>query len=186
MFVSIRTKILACALSMIFATLLCSAPAVAQVCDPYAADNQTARDAIRGVPRTNIPLAQSIVNKVLSATVNGKPNTENFSANFNAALIVVATAGTSHKVYLDGVHKLEAAAALLQKQIAESHSDACAVKGDYYRIYNTIGAEYFNDGNIGKARDYYAISYKYLGKLSTDTRAGFLGNLGQLSYYLNN
>lgn len=179
-------------LSFSLATLLCISILVAasaacaagdRTCGPFFARNQAARAALRG-SKPDIPTATRIVQEVLTAKVNGKTNNDDFGANFNHDMILMATAGNSHQAYLAGVHSLENTAKLLEAQIAQAGNDECAVAGDYYRIYNTIGAEYFNDGNIGKAGKFYAVSFKFVDKLKPDSKASFFGNLGQFAYYL--
>jgi hypothetical protein len=134
------------------------------VCNPKAAVNNQAKTAIRNA---NLPLATQLLSQVLAA------RKDDFMAQYLTALVDVRLAGRSHVKYLAAVKNLETLATTLGKQ-----DQGCAVQNDFYSIYNTIGAEYYNDDNLPDAKRFFAIARQHFDKLSSASKGNFFGDQG--------
>ena len=151
-----------------------SAVLAAPPCDPHAAQNDAARNALK---HGDLDLAQRIVNQVLAS-----PNAhDDFRANYFAGMILIRRAGNDHRKYLAAIAKLISTSDLLKKQ-----DPVCGAKAGFFSIYTTIGAEYFNDGNIAAASRFYSLAFDNRDRLSQSYRASLFGDIGLLSYYLGN
>lgn len=138
-------------------------------CDPYKPLNDKAMAALSA---KSFGEAKEATDQVLAAAPN------DFRANQSQGLLTIYTAGRNHKQYSAGIVKLVTTAALL-----ETIPTDCSKQGDYYRIYNTIGAEYFNDSNYDRAQQYYAEAFLNRDKLSRQSLGWLHANLALLAFH---
>ncbi len=138
------------------------------VCDPMATQNDQAR-TYRVAQR--LADAQKTVDKILAA------HPADFRAKYTAALIALDQDRKDRDKTLAAIKMLEATAGLLGSQDA-----ACARAKNFYSIYNTIGVEYYNLGDVPSAKKYFDLANANWDKLDPDTQAKLLDNLGLVSY----
>jgi Tfp pilus assembly protein PilF len=153
-----------------FVTVFCShSVKAAGICDPHKALNDRAMDALN-----NRNFAET--EKALKTVVAADPG--DFRANEIKGLLTIYSAGKNHKQYLAGVVGLVVTATKLQSIPME-----CAKEGDYYRIYNTIGAEYFNDNDYEQAQQYFSMAFINKDKLSKQSLGWLHANLALLAFH---
>jgi tetratricopeptide (TPR) repeat protein len=151
--------------------------APANSCDRYQAANNSALHVLQNThidTTTRFEAAARITGSVLAK------DPRNFEANRILALVHLYSAGTNHKTYLAAVNELIKTATLL-----DGVAPACARSMDYYRIYNTIGAEYYNDSDFDLARQYYGMAYANFDKLSDQSKGWLHANLALLAFHQN-
>jgi hypothetical protein len=121
--------------------------------------------------------AEQRANKVLAG------NAGDFRATYTLGLILIDRSGIERPGKADraaaarGLGQLLKAAALLKTADPD-----CAAKNNWYGIYNTLGAEYFNIGDKQDAQVYLQLAYGKKDALQPKTRAKMLDNLGQIAF----
>jgi len=140
-------------------------------CDPMARMNDNAK-ALRAQQR--FPEALSVVQKILAQSP------DDFRANYTNALIALDLGRNDRSKWLAATKQLEGVLPLLTKQ-----SPACAKDKNFYSIYNTLGVEYYNQGNVPLAKKYYDLAFSNFDKLNADTQGKLLDNLGLIAYRQN-
>jgi tetratricopeptide (TPR) repeat protein len=159
---------------MIRRVLLCLAvlgaaatPALAEsgsaVCDP---DQKAVDQAIKLRDSNQSVQAAAALKPVLSAHPN------NFRAEY-----VMGTVQIQQGDQKGGLMTLNRAAAQLP---AQSHN--CVVNYGWYSIYNTLGVEYYKQGDRADALKNYKLADQHLNELQPNTRRDVLSNLGLLSF----
>jgi tetratricopeptide (TPR) repeat protein len=141
-------------------------------CDPMASLNDKARDFRLA---RKFSEAQKVVDEVLDQ------NHDDFRATYTEALMEIDQAGRNTKKFAAGLSKLRMAADLL-----EHEDQACAKEKNYYSIYDTLGAAYFNFGDLGSAKKYLELALDHHEQLNSITLGKLLDNLGLVAYRQKN
>jgi len=158
--------ILAAALGVL--ALLAAAAARADDCDPMSDLNDKAK-SLRADGK--LDKAQRIVDKILKA------RSDDFRANYTAALLQIDASGTDAAKHLAGIKRLEALETTLPQQ-----DPACAKKRNLYGVYNMVGVEYYNIGDLASAERNFERGYANRDKLGDGTNARLFDNMGLVAF----
>lgn len=163
-----RTYI-ACALAILSLVLAAGAARAERPkdvsCDPNWQQLDQSRN-LRGAhqPDRAIAVAQTVLKK----------SPQDFRAVYTIGLAMIDKGDVA-----GGMKKLNQAADLLHDRYA-----ACGAANGWYSIYNTLGAEYYDQGKYGLAESNLNLAYSKFATLNADTQKKLLNNLGLL--YLHN
>jgi len=139
----------------------------APICDPLEKLNNQARaQRLSGHPDQ----AQQTVRRVLQV----RPN--DFRAHYTNGLAIIGNSKGKQKETNRGIAELVAAAKLLPDQ-----DTVCAKDKNYYSILNSIGAAYYNAGNVVAAKQYFALAYANRDKLTSGSLGRVTDNLGLIA-----
>ena len=169
------------AAAMLCMTMAGPAHATPPACDPYAHDNDLARDARI---HHNIPLALKLAAKVLDQ----QPN--DFRANYTAGLALLEQSGFGHSLnpdfnlVRDGTKRLANAAPLLEK--LDPICAKYARDNDWYSILNALAAGYYATGDKSTAEQFLQRAYAKRALLKPTSRQKLLDNMGLFYFELKN
>lgn len=146
----------------------CTSISLAATCDPQDALNDQARTLRVGGHLTE---ARTVVQHVLSM------HPGDFRARYTDALIDLDQSKTNKTYWSRGMSKLTDAA-----NNVDEEGGACAKAKNYYSIYNTIGAEYYNVRQYDLAQKYFLLAASHRDDLDSDTSNKLNDNLGLIAF----
>ena len=160
---------------LVMVGLLAAVPgASADPCDPNAKTLEQIRTLrLRG----DTANAARLTDKVLQSSP------DDFRANYDKGLILIDESRLDRPGKPDlarakqGIAVLETTAAMLPKL-----DQACAKKGGWYGILNTIGVEYYNIGDLKNSEKYLTLAAGKTDMLTDDTKRRLYSNLGLLYF----
>jgi tetratricopeptide (TPR) repeat protein len=144
-------------------------PDAASSCDP---DRAIVDRAMQLRNAGKIAAAEDLLKPILAK------NRNSIGANYVLATIELSPGGQRGG---NGLSRL-----LRTEKLVEQASPQCARMLGWYSLYNTIGAQYYRNGDLDRSEIYLLKGYQHIGDMFDSTKKLLLDNLGLLYFSKGN